>query len=278
MPIPQLADLAKADRQPALALTDTDNMFGALEFSDKLAGAGIQPIIGCELAIDFADLDPNARGALNAAPARIVLLAARETGYRNLMRLNSRAFMETPTHQAPHIKLGWLDGHSDGLIALTGGPDGPIALALGADQPQLAASRLDSLMALFGDRLYVELQRHGLERERRAETGLIDLAYAKSLPLVATNEPYFATARRLRGSRRAVVHRRRQADCGHRPRAAHGRPSFQDPRRDGRAVRRFAGGTGIDRRDRRPLRLSADDPQTHPAALYGGRRRVCGGR
>jgi DNA polymerase-3 subunit alpha len=192
--IAKLGELAKADRQPALALTDTDNMFGALEFSDKMAGYGIQPIIGCELAVDFGDRDANARNAHAAGPARIVLLAAREAGYRNLMRLNSRAFLETPVHQAPHIKFDWLEGNADGLIALTGGPEGPIALAINADHAALAALRCDRLATLFGDRLYVELQRHGVEKERRAEGGLIDLAYAKGLPLVATNEPYFATA------------------------------------------------------------------------------------
>ena len=80
------------------------------------------------------------------------------------------------------------------MIALTGGPDGPISLALSADQAALAASRCDRLTSLFGDRLYIELQRHGIEKERRVEAGLIDLAYTKGLPLVATNEPYFATA------------------------------------------------------------------------------------
>src|SRR5947208_2867564 len=191
--IQKLAELAKADRQPALALTDTDNMFGALEFSDKMAGYGIQPIIGCELAIDFGDQDPNARNALAAAPSRIVLLAARERGYRSLMRLNSRAFLETPVHQSPHIKLEWLEGDAEDLIALTGGPDGPISLALHGDHAALAAGRCDRLASLFGDRLYIELQRHGIDKERRTETGLIDLAYAKGLPLVATNEPYFAS-------------------------------------------------------------------------------------
>ena len=191
--IAKLGELAKADRQPALALTDTDNMFGALEFSDKMAGYGIQPIVGCELAIDFGDQDPNARNVLAAAPSRIVLLAARERGYRSLMRLNSRAFLETPIHQAPHIKLEWLEGDAEDLIALTGGPDGPISLALHADHAALAAARCDRLASLFGDRLYVELQRHGIDKERRVESGLIDLAYAKGLPLVATNEPYFAS-------------------------------------------------------------------------------------
>jgi len=192
--IAKLGELAKADRQPALALTDTDNMFGALEFSDKMAGYGIQPIIGCELAIDFGDQDPNARNAVSAGPARIVLLASRERGYRSLMRLNSRAFLETPVHQSPHIKFDWLEDDADDLIALTGGPDGPISAALHADHSALAGVRCDRLASLFGDRLYVELQRHGIEKERRVEAHLIDLAYAKGLPLVATNEPYFATA------------------------------------------------------------------------------------
>src|SRR5882724_3353154 len=160
--IQKLGELAKADRQAALALTDTDNMFGALEFSDKMAGYGIQPIIGCELAVDFGDQDPNARNALAAGPSRIVLLAARERGYRNLMRLNSRAFLETPVHQAPHIKFEWLDGHGEDLIAL----------ALGAGNPELAAARCEQLAKLFGDRLYVELQRHGLDKERRIEAAL----------------------------------------------------------------------------------------------------------
>ncbi|HEY0236397.1 MAG TPA: DNA polymerase III subunit alpha [Afipia sp.] len=194
MKIGRLAELAKADHQPALALSDTDNMFGALEFSDKMASSGIQPIIGCALAVDFADQDPTARNALGTAPTRIVLLAMREQGYRSLMRLNSRAFLETPVNEPPHIKLDWLKGESDHLIALTGGPEGPISLALAADQAALAIARTERLMELFGDRLYVELQRHGLESERRVEGALIDIAYAKGLPLVATNQPYFASA------------------------------------------------------------------------------------
>src|SRR5215208_7711593 len=140
----------------------------------------------------IGDVDPTARNALASAPSRIVLLAARERGYRSLMRLNSRAFLETPIHQSPHIKLEWLEGDAEDLIALTGGPDGPISLALHGDHAALAASRCDRLASLFGDRLYVQLQRHGIDKERRAESGLIDLAYAKGLPLVATNEPYFA--------------------------------------------------------------------------------------
>ena len=194
LPIGRLAELAKADKQPALALTDTDNMFGVLEFSEKLAGYGIQPIVGCALAIDFADAEHNPRAPRVIERQRIVLLAARPEGYRNLMRLNSRAFLESPANEPPRCKLEWLEGETNGLIGLTGGPGGPLDAAISAGQTQLAATRLQSLIHLFGDRLYVELQRHGLASERRVEPALIDLAYKHGLPLVATNEPYFATA------------------------------------------------------------------------------------
>ena len=193
LPVARLADLAKADHQAALALTDTDNMFGALEFSEKLAGYGIQPIVGCALAVDFGDSDHGQRNP-NAHPerSRVVLLAAREAGYRSLMRLNSRAFLETPANEPPRVQLDWLKGETEGVIALTGGPGGPLDLVLAAGQGHLAASRLEALLELFGDRLYVELQRHGRPNERAAEPALIELAYAKGLPLVATNEPFFA--------------------------------------------------------------------------------------
>ena len=240
--IAKLGELAKADRQPALALTDTDNMFGALEFSDKMAGYGIQPIVGCELAVDFSDQDPNARN--QAAPSRVVLLAARERGYRSLMRLNSRAFLETPVHQLPHIKFDWLQGEAEDVIALTGGPDGPISLALAAGNADLAATRCNRLAGLFGDRLYIELQRHGIDKERRVEGGLIDLAYAKGLPLVAANEPYFAgnddyeahdALLCIAGGRLIAETDRDQLTPDHR---------FKSARGNGGAVRRHSGSAG----------------------------------
>src|SRR4051812_20959859 len=143
--IARLAELAKADRQPALALTDTDNMFGALEFSEKMAAVGIQPIIGCALAIDFGDQEADARNPAHAARLpRVVLLAAREEGYRRLMRLSSRAFLETPSDARPHIKLAWLQGEVDGLIALTGGPGGPLDCELVAGRVERAGARADT--------------------------------------------------------------------------------------------------------------------------------------
>ena len=190
--IARLAELAKQDRQPALALTDTDNMFGALEFSEKLAGYGIQPIVGCAMAVDFGDLETR-NGAAEQAFPRLVLLAADEKGYRSLMRLCSRAYLETEAQQQPHIKISWLADGSDGLIALSGGPSGPLDGTIVTGQNPVTLARCETLQQLFADRFYIELQRHGMPSERLAEPQLIDLAYARGLPLVATNEPFFAT-------------------------------------------------------------------------------------
>ncbi len=192
LPIARLAELAKKDRQPALALTDTDNMFGALEFSEKLAGYGIQPIVGCALSIEFGDQEARP-GAIADLWPRVVLLAAREGGYRSLMRLCSRAYLETASQERPRIKLDWLNGESEGLIALTGGLNGPLDIAIAGGQNALAQSRCEQLQNLFGDRLYIELQRHGMPVERSVEPALIELAYARGIPLVAANEPFFAT-------------------------------------------------------------------------------------
>ena len=192
LPIARLAELAKKDRQPALALTDTDNMFGALEFSEKMAAVGIQPIVGCALGIDFDDHDQRA-SAMGEGWPRIVLLAAREDGYRSLMRLCSRAYLDTEQTERPHLKLDWLAGKTGGLIALSGGINGPLDAAIGAGQSALVVSRCEHLQRLFGDRLYIELQRHGMPAERAAEPALIELAYTRGISLVATNEPFFAS-------------------------------------------------------------------------------------
>jgi DNA polymerase III subunit alpha len=195
MTIPRLAELAKADRQPALALTDTDNMFGALEFSDKMAAAGIQPIIGCSLGIDFGDQEERrVPGTAPRAFPRLVLLVANEAGYRNAMRLCSRAFLDPGTNEPPHIALAVLAESAEGLIALTGGPAGVLDQPIVAGQLPLAQSRCAALKQIFGDRLYIELQRHGLPAERATEPHLIDLAYTHDIALVAANQPYFGAA------------------------------------------------------------------------------------
>ena len=192
--IETLAKLAKADGMPALAITDTNNLFGALEFSEKLAKSGVQPIIGAQVTVDFGDAPPASSRLAEQRVARapIVLLAQNETGYRCLMRLVSSLWLDPTDGDEPHIPFAGLVG-SEGLIALTGGPAGPIDRALGLHMSDLAESRLRRLAGAFDRRLYVEIQRHGLEAERAIEPALIRLADRLSLPLVATNEPFFAT-------------------------------------------------------------------------------------
>src|SRR5271167_1465888 len=194
--IETLAKLAKADAMPALAITDANNLFGALEFSEKLAKSGIQPIIGAQITVDFADAPSG--GASRLADERfrrapIVLLAKDERGYLALMRLASSVWLDPKDGDEPHVKFGALSD-CEGLIALTGGPAGAIDRALSLDMADFALARQQRLQRLFGDRIYIELQRHGLDSEAAIEPALIDLAYDQSLPLVATNEPYFAAA------------------------------------------------------------------------------------
>jgi DNA polymerase III subunit alpha len=193
--IGKLVKLAQADAMPALAITDTNNLFGALEFSEKLAKEGIQPIIGAALTFDFGDGGQLAsRGAeAEAGRAALVLLAKDADGYRNLMHLASRAWLDPEPGEPPHLRLARLVGRADGLLALTGGPSGPLDRCFALARPEVAARRLAALQECFGDRLYIELQRHGLAQEREIEPHLIDLAYRQSLPLIASNEPFFAS-------------------------------------------------------------------------------------
>jgi DNA polymerase-3 subunit alpha len=192
--IADLGKLAAADRQPALALTDTNNLFGALEFSEKLAGMGIQPIAGIQLSVCFEEADPTQRLA-RPGVADIVLLAQSGEGYRNLMRLASRANFDVPLGEPSRVAAAILKDHAEGLIALTGGPRGPLDSALRSGrQAGLAEARLASLREAFGDRLYVEIQRHRLDEECGIEAALIGLADRHSVPLVAANEPFFAKA------------------------------------------------------------------------------------
>ncbi|MDJ1156767.1 DNA polymerase III subunit alpha [Chelatococcus sp. SYSU_G07232] len=193
MTISTLAKLAAADRMPALALTDTNNLFGGLEFSEKLAGSGIQPIAGVQLSVAFEEPEAPGRGPVMRDTPSIVLLAATEAGYGNLMRLVSRAYLDNPLGEPPSVSVDTLAGHTQGLIALTGGPNGPLDKAFRNGQVDIATTRFSRLRNIFGNNLYIELQRHGLDGEALIEGELLRLAYEAGVPLVATNEPYFAT-------------------------------------------------------------------------------------
>ncbi|MEF2550230.1 DNA polymerase III subunit alpha [Aurantimonas sp. A2-1-M11] len=189
----QIIKFAQGDQAPAIGICDTNNLFGALEFSEKASKAGIQPIIGCQLDVDFGDCEESRAGRRErslSAIAPLVLIAATETGYANLVEIVSLAYLGHPDNPRPHVLFDWLTSRAEGIIALTGGPLGPIGAALAADRHDLARSRMERMAPVFGDRLYVELQRHE-GRSRKVEADTLQLAYDMELPLVATNEPFF---------------------------------------------------------------------------------------
>jgi DNA polymerase-3 subunit alpha len=193
VPVKKLIDLCKAGDIPAVAVTDTNNMFAALEFSVTAAAAGIQPIVGCQISLAH---DVAAPGERERPPAPIVLLAQSEAGYMNLMKLNSELYIGKGG-QLPQVTLQELGQFSSGLICLTGGADGPLGRFFQAGQGIKAQALAERLAGIFGDRLYVELQRHPgeggqtTEAERATERPMVELAYAMGLPLVATNDVYF---------------------------------------------------------------------------------------
>ncbi len=192
IPVKKLSALCEKANMPAVAVTETNNMFSALQFSETAAGAGVQPILGCQVDLDY---DPPAQGEKPRLPAGVVLLAQNRRGYENLMKLNTCLYLRGDG-SLPHVTVEELERLSEGLICMTGGPDGPVGRFLRNGQRPKAEALMTRLKGIYGDRLYVELQRHpgedGLpEAERLSERGHIEMAYAMDLPLVATNDVYF---------------------------------------------------------------------------------------
>src|SRR5580704_14090420 len=187
--IKELVGLCKANKMPAVAITDSSNLFGALEFATACAEAGIQPIIGCEIALAAHEAGEGQRAP--RALDRIVLLVQSQAGYRNLLALVSKSYLDGDAGAEPTLSLADVTAWSDGLLCLTGGAKGPLGRLIGDGQAEGASILLGTLKDAFPGRLYVELTRHGLPEEARCEAGLVDLAYAHDLPLVATNDCYF---------------------------------------------------------------------------------------
>ena len=179
--IDKIIDLAKNDNQPAICITDNNNMFGALEFSEKASSNGIQPIIGCQLDI----IDEYSSG-------EVVLIAKDERGYLNLINLVSNAHLNSSELKGPVVKINELKKRSHGLIVLSGGPEnGFISQELNSSNKNIIKSRLDFFKINFDGNFYIELQRHNKNYQKISEKHLIELAYKYELPLVATNDVCF---------------------------------------------------------------------------------------
>jgi DNA polymerase-3 subunit alpha len=187
----ELAKLARELGMPAVAVTDTNNLFGVFEISETLAKEGVQPIVGCLVSVELDETPRVAGFGAPQKPMQLPILVQNDTGYRNLAKILSDAYLGAAPGDWPHTTAKELADHSEGLIALTGGPGGPLNKLIVDGQPDAAKDLLARLAKIFPNRLYVELQRHGLSEERAAEDKLIELAYAMNLPLVATNDVHF---------------------------------------------------------------------------------------
>ncbi|MCL4674243.1 MAG: DNA polymerase III subunit alpha, partial [Sphingomonadaceae bacterium] len=179
-----IAKLAKERGFPAIAICDRNGLYGAVMFAQGCLGEGVQPITGALLGV--------ARDGHDGLVDYLPLYAQDEAGYDNLCLLVSKAHLDRPLEYDPHVTLADLEGHTDGMIALTGAGEGGLTRMLAEGQRDHALVLLDRLQALFPGRLYIELARRGDPVEEAAEAVLLDLAYDRDLPLVATNPACFA--------------------------------------------------------------------------------------
>ncbi len=172
---------------PAVAVTDRNGLYGVMPFSDGCIAKGVQPIVGAMVAV-ARPVDLGGEEAIDW----LVLLAKDDQGYANLCKLVSSAHLDRPLEQEPHVAFAKLEGLSEGLIALTAGAEGALARLIADGQQGRAEAYLDRIQKLFPGRLYIELARRHHAIEEAAEAALIELAFARDLPLVATNPAAYA--------------------------------------------------------------------------------------
>ncbi|MCW3836692.1 DNA polymerase III subunit alpha [Sphingomonas canadensis] len=183
--------IAKRARElgfPAAGLADRNGLYAAMSFSDAAAKAGVQPVVGTLLAVARPGQDDSAAPAIDW----LALYAQDDTGYGNLCDLVSRAHLDRPIELDAHVPFAALEGRTDGLICLTAAGEGALARLYAEGQDAAAADYATRLEALFPGRLYIEIARRLNEVEGAAEPRLLELAYARELPLVATNPSCFA--------------------------------------------------------------------------------------
>ena len=188
--VEEIGKYCVGNKMPAVAITDTNNMFGALDASLNLPPQGVQPIIGCTLAIRHEAASDNTNHKLTE-PGWLVLLAQTNKGYENLMVLVSKAHLDSDPSETPQISIGDLNGYTGDLICLTGGVNGPVGKLLQDGEAEKAEEYLKNLNSVFAGRLYMEIARQGLKIQDELESAFLDLAYKYDIPLVATNQVFF---------------------------------------------------------------------------------------
>ena len=262
--VPELMSAAAAARMPAIALTDEHNLFAMVKFYREALKKGIKPIIGVDLLV--------AEAGERSVPSRLTLLCMNDVGYRNLTRLVTRAYLEGQQRGAPQVERAWMTRETTGgLIALSGGTSGDVGRSLTSGRPGDAERLLAAWLELFGpDRYYLELTRVGRPDEEAAIAATLSLAERHGGAGGRDQRRALPDAGGFRVARGARLHPRRHA--ARRPVAAaqvHAAAVPAQRRRDGRAVRRPAGGAGEHGRDRAPLQPRAAPRREHAAAVPG---------
>ncbi len=188
--VSDMVDLCKEHNMPAIAITDSFNMFGGVEFSVYTSKDGVQPILGAQLWVkkkpkDIYDKD-------SEVLTQLVVLVQNRQGYQNIIKLISKGFLDmTEDSEKPSLYIEDLKDYSEGLIAFTGGVNGLVGKSLLAQKKDEAEKDLLILADIFPNRLYMEIMRHGIDKEMMTEPGFLELAYKHNIPLVATNEVFF---------------------------------------------------------------------------------------
>ena len=167
---------------PAVALTDLSNLFGLIKFYRLAREKGIKPIIGSEINL-IKDID--------STPASLVLLVKNKTGYTNLTKLVSNAYIEGQDKGEPFVELSWLQDYSEGLIALSGGQNGHVGQALLTGNLKLASKRLNYFKNIFKEDFFLEIARIGKENEEEYNNLVLKLSIKENIPIVATNDVRF---------------------------------------------------------------------------------------
>lgn len=196
--IKDLVSRCAEENMPAVGIADTGNLFGALEFAVTASEAGIQPIIGVQLNVRRKSISGEklhqrtqiVNSASNTVD-RLILIAKNEQGYLNLLDLVSKSFLDSDDSELSQISFEDLEKRNEGLIVLTGWFSGEVGKLILDDRILEAEKALLNLQKVFNDRLYLEIQRHGIPDERLVEEQLLEFAYKYDIPLVATNDCYF---------------------------------------------------------------------------------------
>ena len=183
--IDELAKAAAKDGQPALAITDLSNLFGAVKFYKEMRGKGVKPILGAEVFVE---------GEAGAAPSRILLLVQGHQGYLNLSELLARAWTRNVVKAQAICTWEWLQELGEGLIAIAGAQAGPVGQALMKGDDAGAAHLALRLAGIFPHRFYMEVQRAGRADDEAHVVAAVQLAARLNLPVVATHPVQFATA------------------------------------------------------------------------------------